>query len=157
VATDSTRPPGPQALHHAPGVSSGLVDLLRAVLVDPMVEDLRNLVSDNLKAGQSGAKPRMIEYLFAGPHDDDDIAKLAQRVLRSRRWYSPTRLLGRSIEMSQLGSYLLFHPDFIEGAIELGVRDARLHLDANQRLVWRTTELPHMYHRPGDPAEAEGA
>jgi NTE family protein len=140
VATDPTHGTPPVGADRPPGVGAGIVDLLRAVLVDPMIEDLRTLVHKN-RAATSGAS-RTVEYLFAGPDRSDDLIDVARSVLRSRRWYSPTRLVGSSPELSRLASYLLFDPDFIDGAIEVGARDARRHLGADGRVVWRTTQLP---------------
>ena len=141
VATDPARPAPPAGRDRPPGVGTGLVDLLRTVLVDPMVEDLRTLVSQNRKAGTPGG-PRAVKYLFAGPRRSDDLVDVARDVLRSRRWYSPGRLVGSSSELSQLSSDLLFDPDFIEGAIELGASDARRHLGPDGRVLWRTTQPP---------------
>jgi NTE family protein len=140
VATDPTHPAPPAGPDRPPGIGAGIVDLLRAILVDPMVEDLRTLVNKN-KAVHSG-DPQMIKYVFAGPDRADDLIDVARSVLRSRRWHSPTRLVASSPELSRLASYLLFDPDFIEGAIELGARDARRHLGADGRILWRTTQLP---------------
>lgn len=140
VATDPTRPTPPAGPDRPPGIGAGIVDLLRAVLVDPMVEDLRTLVNENRKAGLGNA--RSVEYVFAGPQRSDDLIDVARSVLRSRRWYSPTRRVAGSAELSRLASYLLFDPEFIDGAIELGARDARRHVGADGRIVWRRTELP---------------
>lgn len=140
VATDPTRPAPPAGPNRPPGIGAGIVDLLRAILVDPMVEDLRNLVKKNQAAHPGDS--RMVEYVFAGPDRSDDLIEVARSVLRARRWYSPTRLVASSPELSRLASYLLFDPDFIEGAIEVGARDARRHLGADGRVVWRTTQLP---------------
>jgi NTE family protein len=140
VATDPTRPAPPAGPDRPPGIGAGIVDLLRAILVDPMVEDLRTLVKKNQTA-HSGHH-RMVDYVFAGPDRSDDLIEVARSVLRSRRWYSPTRLVASSPELSRLASYLLFDPDFIEGAIEVGGRDARRHLGADGGIVWRTTQLP---------------
>ena len=140
VATDPTRPTPPAGPDRPPGIGGGIVDLLRAVLVDPMVEDLRTLVNENRKA--SRGNPRTVEYVFAGPDRSDDLIDVARSVLRSRHWYSPTRRVATSAELSRLGSYLLFDPEFIDGAIELGARDARRHVGADGRIVWRRTELP---------------
>jgi hypothetical protein len=135
-----TRPAPPAGPNHPPGIGAGIVDLLRAVLVDPMVEDLRTLVKKNQAAHRGD--PRVVEYVFAGPDRSDDLIDVARSVLRSRRRYSPTRLVASSPELSRLASYLLFDPDFIEGAIEVGARDARRHVGADGRIVWRTTQLP---------------
>ncbi|HUR23618.1 MAG TPA: patatin-like phospholipase family protein [Acidimicrobiales bacterium] len=150
VATDPTRPAPPAGPDRPPGVGAGIVDLLRAVLVDPMVEDLRTLVSENRKAAKSG-EPRTVEYLFAGPQRSDDLIDVARSVLRSRRWYSPARRVAGSAELSRLGSYLLFDPEFIEGALELGARDASRHVGADGRILWRTEQSPD-----DDPPGAAG-
>ena len=156
VATDPTRPAPPAGPDRPPGIGAGIVDLLRAVLVDPMVEDLRTLVKKNQKVAPGG--PRTVQYVFAGPDRSDDLIEVARSVLRSRRWYSPIRRVASSPELSRLASYLLFDPDFIEGAIEVGARDARRHVGADGRILWRTTQLPdeaHQSERSRDRMEAD--
>jgi len=142
---------GGDGLRRVPGITSGMVDILRALTVDPMVEDLRSLVHDNQRAagasssGSPGGWPRTIEYVFTGPPRADQLGRLAGEVLRAGRGWSPTRLVGRRVadspDLGELASYVLFHPDFIAGAIELGQQDARTHLHSGS-MLWRTTELP---------------
>lgn len=131
-----------------PGVASGLLDILRAVTVDPMVEDLRSLVSDNLKAGNhphpqpDRCRPGTVEYVFAGPHRPDELGQLARQVLRKHgRWSPVKRFVASSADLCELASHVLFHPDFIDGAIELGREDARRQL-RHGAVVWKCCEMP---------------
>lgn len=162
VATSPASMPavGGDAMGRPPGVGSGLVDVLRAVLDDRMVEDLRMLTRDNRKAARrvglpaTQGAPRCIEYVFAGPSESGQLGELARDVLRARRLCSPTapldRLLAGSPDLSELASYLMFDPDFIDGAIELGRRDARKQLRRGA-VVWRTTGLAELARPPASP------
>lgn len=153
----ASRPPG--VAPPPPGVAGGLVDVLRAVTDDRMVEDLRTLASDNRALARDPACPtcrrleapcscnhrkRRIDWVFAGPGPApyDQLGKLARDILRARRYrLSPGRLATRSPDMAQLASFLLFDGDFIDGAIELGRNDAVAQLK-DDRVVWKTDERP---------------
>lgn len=131
-----------------PGVASGLIDILRAVTVDPMVEELRGLVAANRRSGPHPhpqpdlCHPGTVEYVFAGPHRPDELGRLAMQVLRKQGRRSPlARFASTSPDLCELASHILFEPDFIEGAIELGRQDARRQL-RDGAVVWKCCELP---------------
>jgi len=131
-----------------PGVASGLIDVLRAVTVDPMVEELRSLVGGNVRAGPhphpqpDRLHPGTAEYVFAGPHRPDELGRLAGQVLRRRgRCSLPGRFAATSPDLCELASHVLFEPEFIDGAIELGRDDARRQL-RDGAVVWKCCELP---------------
>lgn len=131
--------------HHAPDVFASAADVLHAMLVDRMVEDVRTLDKINALVKQAapsreprpGKRPfRQIPYLFAGPTTRDQLGMLAADVYRysfrrkRTRWTQPdfpilNRLIGGDEETNgELLSFLFFHPDFIDAAIEMGRQDA---------------------------------
>lgn len=130
-----------------PGVASGVIDVLRAVTVDPMVEDLRAQVRNNKKAGKhphpqpDGCHPGTVEYVFAGPQRPDELGQLAAEVLRTRRCSPLARFVTSSPDLCELASHVLFHPDFIDGAIELGRSDAARQL-RNGMVEWKCCTPP---------------
>ena len=164
VATAPMAPsPAPRA--PAPGLPAGLGQILHAILVDRMVEDLRRLQDRNQRAAnrQDGIcqRPdqdqptstdprgfRRIPFVFAGPDTTDAMAELVSQVLRrparpggvagalARLRHLPDALVARDLSMCEALSYLLFDPDFIEAAIEAGQRDARSRLGPDGKLEW---------------------
>lgn len=163
VATSpATAPPvAGDALGRPPGVGSGLVDILRAVTEDRMVEDLGSLVRHNKRAdrpegaavnqrvGDDGARrggSRTVPYVFAGPSRAGELGELARKVLRSRGLWPPpaplARLVSRSPDLCELMTHVLFDREFIAGSIALGQADARAQLRADGGVVWRETALP---------------
>jgi NTE family protein len=122
-----------------PDVFDAVGVILRAMLVDRMVEDLHRLESRNVTAGTSETHFRHIEAEFAGPPREgvDALAVLAGQVLQRRsgglrRLQNPqlgslARLVGgASADRADLLSFLLFDPAFTSRAVELGRADGRL-------------------------------
>lgn len=151
VATSpaSVPPPPPDVLERPPGVTGGLVDIMRAVTEDRMVEDLSVLARKNETAapfGQTGAagRRRTVKYVFSGPAVAGELSTLARDVLRARRLWPPpgplARLAARSPDLCELMSHVLFDREFIAGSIELGQCDARAQL-TNGAVQWRTARL----------------
>ncbi len=143
--------------HDAPAPDFGVsaLHLLEGALGDPLVEDLRKLGDINtfyangssspaaLRHRESRGRPgyRAIPYIFVGPSHATAIAELAMdcfnsryggiKALRSLDLTALSRLLGRnSPTHGELLSYLFFDPEFINGLVEMGRRDARAWLDA---------------------------
>lgn len=165
-------PPAPPRAHPQPDVRAALADVLKATLVDRMVEDIRrlgqmNVLLQNLPAGgaglisRSGRRRRIIPYVFAGPEQADALARLAARVFRHR--YGGTgwlrhgldypvlhRLLGGAGKVNgELLSYLFFEQEFLAAAVALGQKDARRLIDTStQQLSWQI----HM-EEDGRPAD----
>jgi NTE family protein len=152
VSPEPTRPPA------RPGVVGGAALMAYAVLDDRMVEDLQTLKRRNREdsaknlpdgEGQSDAIP----YLFAGPPPADGrpLARLVSEVLagadvspRSRHGFvarHARRKLGRYVAADaargELASHMFFEPEFMEGAIRLGQRDARAGLAPDGSPDWR--------------------
>jgi NTE family protein len=143
----------------SPDFADGMLELVQATLVDPLIQDLRNLGKINLLAGRLGrerALPyRTVPYLFAGPRDVGRLGRLAADVY-ARHFAGPvggvrapdvrllTRLLGgTSPAHTELLSYLFFQPQFIGEAITAGRHDARELLASGD--PWRTGPIA----RPG--------
>ncbi len=152
VATAPMVPsPAPAAV--APGLPAGLGQILHAILVDGMVEDLRRLHARNQQADDSDATPDRIPFVFAGPATTSTMAELVRDVLRrpprargvagalARVGHLPRSLAARDLSWCEAMSYLLFDPDFIEAAIEAGQRDAQASLGPDDQISW-TDEAP---------------
>ncbi len=149
VPPESNRPPP------RPGVVAGAALMAYIVLDDRMVEDLHTLKQRNEEESATlpdgkGRSDR-IPYLFAGPPPEDGrpLARLVSDVLagtsvsaRSRHGFVArplrrklARFLAADPARGELASHLFFEPDFMEGAIRLGQRDARTRLD-HGRPIW---------------------
>jgi len=126
-----------------PSAGGGLAHLLYALMTDRMVEDLRTLARKNERAtGDAEEGYDAIRWLFAGPSPGSagPLAELAGQVVqgrapgqRRRRAAGPRQWVGswlaRDPGRLEVLTHLLFDPEFINGAIELGRRDARRSLD----------------------------
>jgi len=136
-------PPSSPAGARRPDVFDAAADVVHAALVDRMVEDVRTLAAANEQTGLP--RGRVIPYMFAGPHEPGEIARLADDVLHGKRRGIGLRLLrrmlgGSALSRGELLSYLFFEPDFIDGAIALGASDAwRLLESVRGGLPWSVT------------------
>jgi NTE family protein len=136
----------------SPDFADGMLELVQATLVDPLIQDLRNLGKINLLAERLGperARPyRTVPYLFAGPRDVGRLGRVVADVY-ARHYAGPlasvrapdvtllTRLLGGpSPAHAELLSYLFFQPQFIGEAIAAGRKDTREVLASGD--PWRT-------------------
>ncbi len=158
IGTGSVSPvPKHEGRHDTPPPDFGVsaLHLLEGALGDPLVEDLRKLGDINTFSANGSSTPtagrhrqsrgrpgyRPIPYIFVGPSHPRAIAELAMdcfnsrygglKALRSLDLTALSRLLGRnSPTHGELLSYLFFDPEFINGLVEMGRRDARAWLDA---------------------------
>ncbi len=135
-----------------PDFADGALQLLTAMLIAPVIEDVRRLGQVNelvRSAGKAVAahrkdlhkKPyRQVPYMFIAPSNRDALGDIASEVFRRnyggyRAVMAPdlvmmSRLLGGESEQhGQLISYLLFEPDFLDEVIALGRADARRWFD----------------------------
>jgi NTE family protein len=138
--------------HSRPDFADGALQLLTAMLIAPMIEDVRRLGQVNelvSSAGEAVAehrralhkKPyRHVPYMFIAPSTRGALGDIASEVFRRNyRGYRAvtapdlallSRLLGGESEQhGQLISYLLFEPDFLDEAIALGRHDAQRWFD----------------------------
>jgi NTE family protein len=145
--------PGPVGLAgmDRPDVFEASAQVMQALIVDRLVEDMRELASENVSDGDDD---EVIPYVFVAPKERDEIGAIAARVWREK--YSGVGGLVRDSNLSLLGrfvaggddpahgellSFLFFSPDFARELVELGQRHARDWL-AEHPDVWRTGPLP---------------
>jgi NTE family protein len=164
VALNSiSAPPRRLAGPDRPDAIEGAAQILQAVLVDPLVHDVRTLamVNELVEAGSPGdgstlAGKRRIPYVFVAPRERDAIGKLAARVFHER--FSGAHGAARSPDLALLGrlvaggrdpahgellSYLFFAGEFATALLELGAADARRWLDEeHDDGLWQVGQLP---------------
>ena len=133
--------PEPLAGAHRPDALEGAGQLLQAVLVDPLANDVATLASVNAlvgaSAGDTVAGKRQVPYIYVAPQERDAIGRLAQEVFK--RHYGDLAdtlrardlaFLGRAVAggsdpaHGELLSYLFFAPAFAGELIALGREDA---------------------------------
>ncbi len=151
-----------------PAIQDSAALMLKAVLNDPMVEDLLNLRMVNEILENAGRPPegirvgdkryRTVRFRFVGPTVQRSLGVaagdvLANRLAGLRPLLDPElallrALLGPRPSSDDLLSYLLFEPDFVDAAIQLGSDDAKnllkavLSAPAPADMFWMTTSLP---------------
>jgi NTE family protein len=144
VATDPRHFGTSLAVEPKPPTMQGQVlQLLRAVFADRMIEDIHVLLSRNRKAQKvidEGGKPddRVVPIIFGGPLDQDRLGGVAARavdeLLKGPPWrrymdHLDVALLSLALRVCaasapDLLSYILFEPLFIRGALRAGIQDA---------------------------------
>ncbi len=153
VALNSLTPRAQPAHERRPDVLDGATQLIQAVLVDPLVNDVRTLATINGMLGDSSAARiaanerrtgrRRVPYMLIAPEDPDAIGRLAAETYL--RHYRSAVGLARSPSLAALGrlldaghdashgellSYLFFAREFADGLIELGRHDAERWLSS---------------------------
>jgi NTE family protein len=136
---DEVEQPRPDAL-------DGATQLIQAVLVDPLVNDVQTLATINemladdseqkTRAHERRTGRRRVPYILIAPEDPEEIGRVAAEVYR-KHYRSPLDLirspniaaLGRLLDATnahhgELLSYLLFAEEFTGRLIQLGQRDA---------------------------------
>jgi NTE family protein len=147
IALNSLAPLPARGPDSRPDALDGATQLIQAVLVDPLVNDVHTLATVNeLLADSSAAQVqaherrtgrRRVPYMLIAPQDPLEIGRIATEVYR-RHYGSPLALAcspslsslghlvsaGKSALHGELLSYLLFAKEFIERLIDLGRGDA---------------------------------
>lgn len=168
IATDPARyqlPPLIPSIRPVPSVLDATAQILHGVLADRMIEDLQGLMRTNRLAEDSTKSPtgrryRLVPFIFGGPPNIEDVGNLAggalAQILQGFRGLLNFDLLFLNMLLSvspasrpDLISYLLFEPEFIDVAIELGQRHANMILqslgcdpqDPESCPRWLTTDL----------------
>ncbi|MEA2470654.1 MAG: hypothetical protein QOE38_1653 [Thermoleophilaceae bacterium] len=147
--------PGPEAIAgpHRPDVYEGSAQVMQALLIDRLADDMRELAAENVPDGD---EHRLVPYVFVAPRKRDEIGAIAARVWNEH--YSGARGLIRDRDLALLGrfvaggddpahgellSLLFFSPEFARELIELGRAHARDWLAVpHDDGPWRTGPLP---------------
>jgi NTE family protein len=147
---------------HQPDIFEGVSQILHAVLVDPLVNDVRTLagvnamVADAAEAGAEIRGRRAVPYVFVAPRTVDAIGEIAVEVYRE--YYAGAAGFKRSPDLALLGrlvgggrdavhgellSYLFFAPEFARELLALGRRDAERWLsERHDDGLWRVGSAP---------------
>lgn len=165
IALNSLSPTQELQVDRRPDAVDGATQLIQAVLVDPLVNDVHTLATVNeLLSGNTETKARAHErrtgkrrvpYMLIAPEDPLEIGRIASEVYR-RHYKSPLAVV-RSPNLGGLGhllnadkdeshgellSYLLFAGEFIEALIALGRRDALRWLgESHDQGIWQVGQL----------------
>lgn len=153
--------PGPDDLDEPPALADAAVNVLHGALVDPLVEDLRNLGNINVHyVSENGCEPdsgpgrlrraegkdpyRLVPYVFTGPPHRGAIGELASAIFEKR--YGGARafrsldfgllnavLEDGSAQHGELLSYLFFDAEFIDELIHMGREDCERWLRSVER------------------------
>ena len=148
IGVNSVAARAPAGDTRRPDIADGAGQLLQAVLVDPLINDVNSLAAGNRASG-----PRTIPYIFVAPPTPDAVGRLAadtfneyyggaRGLLRSRS----VALLGRAVsggrdaDHGELLSYLFFAGEFTRALADLGRVDARRWLaERHDEDLWQTT------------------
>jgi NTE family protein len=130
-------PAGDLASDDKPDIFEGAAQVLQALLVDPLEQDVRSLAEQNLP----GHEGRQVPYIFVTPRERYGIGEVASRIWRER--YSGLRGFARDRDLNILGRFtaagngpihgelfsaLFFAPEFAHALVEMGRADARAWL-----------------------------
>ncbi len=166
IALNSLTPVHELQVDRRPDALDGATQLIQAVLVDPLVNDVHTLATVNelleddteakIRAHENRTGKRQVPYMLIAPEDPFEIGRIASEVYRTH--YQSPLALARSPNVSALGhlvnaakdpshgellSYLLFAQEFTERLIELGRKDAQRWLDEkHDQGRWQLKQLP---------------
>jgi NTE family protein len=166
IALNSLSPQRDVRAERQPDALDGATQLIQAVLVDPLVNDVHTLATINdmltdnseqkIRQHERRTERRRVPYMLIAPEDPLEIARIATE-LYHHRYSSPLAFL-RSPNISGLGhlvnassathgellSYLLFAEEFAERLIDLGRRDAKRWLNdkTHDHGRWQLGPLP---------------
>jgi NTE family protein len=144
---------GPEQLAgpHRPDVYEASAQVMQALIIDRLSDDIRELAAENVPDGDDH---KLIPYVFVAPQKRDELGAIAARVWNEHyagpRGFLRDRdvaLLGRFVAggddpaHGELLSFLLFAPEFAEELVKLGRKHARDWLAENDDM-WRTGPLP---------------
>ncbi|WP_437586192.1 patatin-like phospholipase family protein [Sorangium sp. So ce1000] len=114
-----------------PTIQDHVLQVLRMITSDRMVEDVHMLLEQNHDNQEKG----IIPIIFGGPSGQDDLGSVAARaladILRGTRRFKHMDL-SLAYWLTSVGpysrpdvlSYILFEPEFINAAIQAGIQDA---------------------------------
>jgi len=140
----------------APTMQEATLQVFRGALTDRMVQDVRELLRRNKliadggdTTSSTGRKDKIVHLIFGGPGTAEDIGGVAAGVLpgilNGVRKFAHLDLALLYFLLStdadtrpNLLSYLLFEPEFIESAIDLGVNHAMNLLTEHPKDPWQS-------------------
>jgi NTE family protein len=167
IALNSLAPTKDVRAERQPDALDGATQLIQAVLVDPLVNDVHTLATINemlrddsetkVRAHERRTDRQRVPYMLIAPDDPLEIGRVATEVYRDH-FKSPLGFLrspnvsglghlvnaARSATHGELLSYLLFAEEFTERLIELGRRDAERWLrdGGHDQGYWQLGQLP---------------
>jgi len=166
IALNSLTPTADVHAERQPDALDGATQLIQAVLVDPLVNDVHTLATvnelltdsseDASREHERRTRRRRVPYMLIAPTDPLEVGRIATEVYR-RHYNSPFSLV-RSPNITTLGhllnaassathgellSYLLFAEEFTQRLIDLGRRDATrwLHDEHHDHGHWQLGPL----------------
>jgi NTE family protein len=166
IALNSLTPVHDLQADRRPDALDGATQLIQAVLVDPLVNDVHTLATVNelleddteakIETHENRTGKRQVPYMLIAPEDPFEIGRIAGEVYLAH--YRSPLAFARSPSISALGhlinatkdtshgellSYLLFAQEFTERLIELGRKDAQRWLDEkHDQGRWQLKQLP---------------
>jgi NTE family protein len=148
ISTDPRRHGASDAIagSKSPSMQDQVLEIMRGVSADRMIEDVRVLLNRNravLEARDGVGDDRYIPLIFGGPQDQDRVGSVAARavreilrgpdllqVLKNLDLWAMDRLTSvSSASGPDILSYLLFEPEFISEALKAGTQDAEALLN----------------------------
>ena len=108
--------PGPEALAgpRRPDVFEASAQVMHALLIDRLVDDMRELAAENVPDGGDDDH-KLIPYVFVAPRERDEIGAIAARVWNEH--YSGARGLLRDRDLSLLGRFVAGGDDAAHGEL----------------------------------------
>jgi NTE family protein len=155
-----------------PDALEGAAQLVQAVLVDPLVNDVNSLARLNemimalppaaIETYERETRRKRIPYMLIAPEDPDEIGRLAQHLYLKHFAGLPQALsrdialLGRLVDggesdvHGELLSYMFFASEFTSELVDLGRRDARRWIETeHDEGLWQLERLEE-YERRGE-------
>ena len=144
-----------------PDIYDAISHLLKAALTDRMVEDVHTLrkinrmllnnPANHSSTSHNNRTYRPLPWMFIGPRLSSHLGKMAELVFQRnyghsrwwhRHWDFPflhQLVQGKGSKRGDLMSYLFFHHEFMQEALNLGKKDALKMLGSSDTgLPWRT-------------------
>jgi NTE family protein len=125
----------------SPSIQDQVLDVMRGLFADRMIEDIRVLLDRNravLERREGAGGDSYIPLIFGGPQDQDRVGSVAARAIRQilrgpdlvqalknlDLWLLDRLTSVSSASGSDILSYVLFEPEFIDEALKAGIQDA---------------------------------
>jgi NTE family protein len=160
----------------SPTMQGQVLQVLRALFADRMIEDIRVLLNRNRKRAEQllnaaaandtgrGSEDRIVPIIFGGPIDHDRLGGIAARAVEELLRGAPFVRLFKNFDVTllhwltsvsatsgpDLMSYIMFEPQFIELALKAGIQDASALLNdyPEPNDLWQALAARDSRHRP---------